>query len=301
MFRTLLAALLLSLLAAQGADAATADRAASPACETPSQSVRHLVRALGDADADVRSLSAELLGTAELAELASAERAAVARALGARLADRDEAWRVRCSAANALATVMPASDEDEISAAVLAVLVTGALDENDDWRVRWSCVEAIAAIDDGARLRALADATPGGLSITTPRARVDFSGDRTRTLAALGDADPRVRRLATLALATTLERPVELTRSLLAALDDEDEIVRERATTILLRGLAPLPPLGAGGLSRLLDTAVPALQGGSRVAIRPVRLRQDGDYGDAGLASSVERALRLLAAFGDDV
>lgn len=104
--------------------------------DAPADRTRVLVEALRDADEDVRGLAAQLLG--EVAE----PRPDVTEALGARLLDEEEAWRVRAAAARALGLLAGRDRDGRVLASAALLASTASTDL--DCRVRGEAARALA-------------------------------------------------------------------------------------------------------------------------------------------------------------
>jgi HEAT repeat protein len=181
----------------------TSGALADARCEAPV--VAELAGALEDRDEDVRAIAAEMLG-----EVAPADGCATSCLLGT-LSDESESVRVRAVAAKSLRTAAVADD------GAFELLVRVALDSDADWRVRSQCVESLWSMDSGRSLACVLELSGGRNVIETPRAVVSLApgegGLGEDNEAALEDPDPRVRRLAVIAVglaALESDRPVLL-------------------------------------------------------------------------------------------
>jgi HEAT repeat protein len=153
--------------------------------------VAELVAALGDADGDVRALAAEMLGEIEPTDACSWP------PLIAALRDETESHGVRVAAAGSLRR---AARRDALA---LEALVQTATDGGADWRVRAQCLQSLWSLDAGHTLAAVVEGW-GPVQVVTPRGTIALepgTGDvPPEAELALEDVDPRVRRLAVIAL-----------------------------------------------------------------------------------------------------
>lgn len=171
----------------------------APAHSAPATPEVDLVAALQDQDPDIRALAAALL-----VEDSETSRNDATEALRGRLSDRNENWRVRVAAAEALAEGRGGEAE------VTAGLVTLVLDRSEDWRVRAAALSA-ARLRDGGLLLSQALTGRDEVRISNGRTSVSLTSPLADSsiFDALTDPDPRMRLLAR----TALDSGIELAQS----------------------------------------------------------------------------------------
>ncbi|MEM7245196.1 MAG: hypothetical protein AAF533_07615 [Acidobacteriota bacterium] len=185
--------------------------------------VPELVAGLASEEEDLRWLAVVLL-----ADQLATDRVIVP-ALVARLADPAESWQVRAAAAAGLRVPAAAGERT-----ALLALRTVALDPATDWRVRAAALEAGWELDSGVTLARWVDqaSLPPELTSFDGALRFGVAG-RPVSARAWESGDPKVRRLAVMAVGLSPAPDAESLAALAEVLGTEDDRSAQRAREAL--------------------------------------------------------------------